>query len=139
MLTAVSIADVGRNDVVHLSNGQEPIQMKTTTAITTALAANSVTPNARIAAGTSIITAALFGLVLAVNAASSARAQADDPTAPCNNPTNNPEGDSEFCYIGPRTPEAMAPRRITEDAYRALGRANTWRRERPSNVRPWDE
>jgi hypothetical protein len=111
--------------------------MTTTTAITAALAATSVVPNARTAAGTSsIITAALLGVVLTMGAASSAWAQVSDPTVPCNNPTNNPENDSEFCYTGPRTPEAMAQRRRAEDDYRALGQANTGRTERPSNVRP---
>jgi len=107
----------------------------TTTAITTALAATSGAPNAWIAAGTSIITAALLGLVLAMGAASAAWAQVSDPTVPCNNPTNNPENDSELCYTGPRTLEAMAQRRKAEDGYGALGQANTRRAERPSTVR----
>jgi hypothetical protein len=107
----------------------------TTTAITTALAATSGASNARIAAGPSIITSALLGLVLAMGAASAAWAQVSDPTVPCNNPTNNPENDSEFCYTGPRTPEAMAQPRRAGDDYRALGQANTWRIERPSKAR----
>ena len=109
--------------------------MTTTTAITTALTATSVTPNARTATGTSIITAALLGLGLVLGAASSVMAQANDPTVPCNNPTNNPENDSEFCYIGPRSPEAMAQRRRAEDAYRARGQANSRHTERSGKVR----
>jgi hypothetical protein len=109
--------------------------MTATTAITTALAATSVVPSARTATGTSIISAALLGLVLAMGAASSAQAQVSDPTVPCDNPTNNPENDSELCYIGPRTPEAMAQRRRAEDGYGALGQANTWRTERPGRAR----
>jgi len=75
-----------------------------------------------------IITAGIASLSL------SARAQVNDPTVPCN-PTNNSEGDSESCYIGPRSPEAVAQRRKAEDGYGARGQANTRRTERPSKVR----
>src|SRR5690242_2080931 len=98
--------------------------MTTTTAMTTTPAA----PRA------SFFTAALLGLGLVMSAASSAMAQANDATVPCNNPTNNPEGDSELCYIGPRPLAATAQRRRAEDPYRARGQANSRHSERRGKV-----
>lgn len=66
--------------------------------------------------------ATVLGIGITLGGAGSAMAQANDPTVPCDK-TNNQWGDSEFCYIGPRTPQATAPTRNQDSASHARAQA----------------